>query len=206
MPNEKDKSNEPASSLGGEGPGNPVIAPPVVTAPSNGALVGRLFTVTGTGHKGRNVRVVSPGQENFLSAEKQLTGTTFQLPFLQALNPGRTDYQILQWLMMPNSHARSPVMHVFYLPKVIISSPRPGSIIGVKPTVSGDQGAPGATVELVQAGSGAVIYGTATVAYDGKWSASLTIELPKGTFIFTARQHLGGHYSEWSENVPVTVS
>ena len=182
------------------------IRHPIVRTPPHGGLVDAQPIVSGTGQTGYNVRIVTPGQEDFLSAEREVTSSGFQCVFSQPLKPGLTKYQILQWKMYPASHRRTPEMHIYYLPAPVIASPSAGQSIGVKPTVSGGSGAPGATVDIVQAGSGAIIYGTATVASDGRWSSLLTTALPTGTFPFTCRQHLGGHYGDWSATVTVTVS
>jgi hypothetical protein len=208
MSNNDDQQHEEISPDGADSPGNPGTYPPVVTSPANGASVGVRPTISGTGHARLNVRVVSPGKEDFLSAEAQVDDNrAFHRPFLQDLKPGRTDYQVLQWKMYPDSHKRSAVMHMYYLPAPLIATPTNGATVGAKPVIGGRNGAPGAVVHVTEAGSGVVTYATATVANDGSWQTTLTVPLPTGrSFKFISIQTLAGHHSAWSNEVSVNVS
>jgi hypothetical protein len=60
-------------------------------------------------------------------------------------------------------------------------------------------------LQIVQAGSGAVVYASLAVAADGAFSGPATTDLPLGQFIYTGRYTLDGHMSEWAESVLVTV-
>lgn len=205
MSKAKDTSDGPATHL----PPDPLPSPdspPRITSPSNGAVVGVRPVITGICHPRRNVRVVSPNQENYLSAETQPTNGHFQLSFLQDLKPGRTDYQILQWKMYPDSHKRSAVQQMYYLPAPTVTSPTAGARVGTKPTVTGTGGIPGAGIQVVRHGNPAVTYATATVAANGSWSAPFTIALPVGQFMFTARYQLDGKNGTWLNSVTVNVT
>lgn len=71
-----------------------------------------------------------------------------------------------------------------------------------KPQVSG-RGYPGATVQLVQAGSGAVVYGTSTVNQRGEWGTTLTVSVPYFPFQLQAMQTLNSMNSGWSNVVTI---
>jgi hypothetical protein len=81
----------------------------------------------------------------------------------------------------------------------VISWPDNNSeIITLRPTVSGSNATPGATVRFYQAGSGAVLYGTAAVGGNGNWSGTFTVDVPQSPFELTCDQVIGGITSNYS--------
>ncbi|RON39260.1 hypothetical protein BK666_27760 [Pseudomonas frederiksbergensis] len=142
-----------------------------------------------------------------MSPEQQPRVRDVQLTFQQDLKPGLNEFQILQWLRYPDSHKRSPVWQLYYLSAPRITSPSAGATVGRTPQVKGDSAIPGATIDVVKAGTAAVIYATGVVASDGTWIADNKVALPVGPFTFTARQNKGGVTgTAWAANVSVTVT
>ncbi|MCW8274775.1 hypothetical protein IMF27_02850 [Pseudomonas sp. PCH199] len=92
------------------------------------------------------------------------------------------------------------------LPTPEICSPAGGSVVfTTKPTISGANGAPGATVSLYKDGTTAVVYGTAVVDPSGKWSTVLDVALAPGRFTIVCHQTLNGQTSGYSSTVTFTV-
>lgn len=107
-------STEDGQTSGASGDAEPLDETPTIDSHGNDAKVGASLTVTGHGHAMRYVRVVSPGQEDYLSHEKQMDSTGyFSLPIIQDLKPGRFQFQVLQRESGTDSHRRSAVRTVY---------------------------------------------------------------------------------------------
>jgi len=88
-------------------------------------------------------------------------------------------------------------------PKIV--QPTEGSTAISKPLVRGT-GYFGAEVRLYEAGSGAILYGTATVDSLGHWKTIPVIPFPARYFSLTANQTTSGMQSGWADTVSFTVS
>ncbi|VVN75236.1 hypothetical protein PS718_00691 [Pseudomonas fluorescens] len=104
---------------------------PYITFPLNGQDVWNPVTIKGGGHARRNVRLVSPGSEDYLSDEQQMGGDGhFELTFRYPLKPGITRFQVLQWEMYPDSHLRSPIWTVYQREAPVIVVDYDGQMVG----------------------------------------------------------------------------
>lgn len=90
----------------------------------------------------------------------------------------------------------------------VILSPLPSAKVKrTEVVVSGNNCAPGATVNLYKAGSGANLHGTGTVQSDGTWSISAKSELLFiGPFPLTVQQVFGGKPSGYSDTVKIILT
>jgi hypothetical protein len=163
-------------------------AAPVVTGPSDGAMVGTATpTITGTGEPGATVEVVIDGA---------VVGTTvvgpdgtWALPLTTPLADGEHTVTATQTDAAGNeSPASAPT--TFTVDTVatapVITSPSPGAITSdTTPTITGT-GEPGATVTVTD--QDGTVLGTAVVDANGDWSLTPTTPLPDGTYTITATQ------------------
>ncbi|MVV48515.1 hypothetical protein EJA72_09710 [Pseudomonas sp. PB120] len=83
--------------------------------------------------------------------------------------------------------------------------PKNDSSLSPRSKISG-RGTPGATVRLYEAGSGAILYGSATVGVDGNWECVPDVALPTKYFPLTADQVLNSLASGYSTPVYCYVS
>ncbi|MHC8365588.1 hypothetical protein ACYZT9_06800 [Pseudomonas sp. ZT5P21] len=181
-------------------------SPPHIKTPVEGATVTPPVVVTGAGHAGRNVRMVTPGLEDALSTTVQMgSNGNYQVAMLNPPSIGRNFIQAFQWKQMPSSYRRSAVRTFYYMPPHVPTAPALGAVVNRRPIFSGHSAAPGATVHVFQAGSGVVLYASIAVAANGTFSGSATTDLPLGQFIYTARYTLDGRDSAWAQDVLVTV-
>lgn len=180
---------------------------PSIYGPVEGAiLTSARIAVEGQAHAGRNVRAVTPGQEDQLSTKMQTDGTGhYKVIYLADVDPGKTEIQVLQWVQMPDSVRRSPIRTVYYMPKAIFTGPPIGAVVPKKTTFSGRNAAPGAIMEIVQAGNERVVYASITVAPDGTFSGVNTLDLLPGQFIFSGRYSIDGKVSPWAADSLVNV-
>jgi hypothetical protein len=94
-----------------------------------------------------------------------------------------------------------------HIPVPTLSTPVNGSEVRtVRPLISGQNGVPGATVRFYEAGSGAVLYGTAVVGRDGKWANEPTVALPARQFSLMCDQFGSQWQSGYSAVSKFTVN
>lgn len=83
--------------------------------------------------------------------------------------------------------------------------PKKDSALSPRSRIFGN-GALGATVRLYESGSGAILYGTATVGVGGSWECIPDLDLPTKYFPLTVDQILNGVVSGYSDTVFCHVS
>lgn len=88
-------------------------------------------------------------------------------------------------------------------PKPVITEPLKGAHTGPRPRVAG-RGVPGATINLYQANSGTVLFGTAVVDSIGDWQITPVVDFFEGPFELVVNQKLN-NTEYWSDNVRITV-
>lgn len=88
-------------------------------------------------------------------------------------------------------------------PKPVITEPVEGAHTGPRPRVAG-RGISGATINLYQANSGTVLFGTAVVDANGNWQTTPVVDFFEGPFELVVNQKLN-NTEYWSDNVRITV-
>lgn len=157
-----------------ESDSDPVIndAIPFVSLPVQGAKVGIKPTIYGVSQPERNVRLVTPGMEDYLSDEKRSLGG-FNVTFRENLSVGRTDFQILQWLRSSDSHRRSDPWRVYYCPAPIISSPQNNAVVPPNAVFAGSGAASGASVRVSENVDNGKVYGSNNAGPNGQWQVNV---------------------------------
>ena len=188
-----------------------LLDPPVITAPT-ATTVSRRFNVHAVvpfpGHNKWNLDFFRASNNQKIKRYSGGAGLVFiQFVVPDELPVEEQIYFKIQYQSVAYSKwARS---HNFKIGQVNLSPPvitNPGTVRTPKPEIQGTGGVAGATIELYEAGSGTVLFGTATVGSDGSWKTVLTQPLWMGDpFKMTARQRLNGMESGWASPVLFAV-
>ncbi|MBO9045547.1 hypothetical protein JG550_000488 [Curtobacterium flaccumfaciens pv. flaccumfaciens] len=168
------------------------VAPLVVTSPGmNGTATGPRPTFTGTGQAGSTIeirgtsRVVATAEVN---TDGKWTATS-------SIDLGRGSYALTAKQTAPgNATSEAPVrfsINATTAPLVVTSPGMNGTATGPRPTFTGT-GQAGSTIEI--RGTSRLV-ATAEVNTDGKWTATSSIDLGRGSYALTAKQTTPGNAS-----------
>ncbi|WP_412162364.1 Ig-like domain-containing protein [Curtobacterium flaccumfaciens] len=166
------------------------VAPLVVTSPGmNGTATGPRPTFTGTGQAGSTIeirgtsRVVATAEVN---TDGKWTATS-------SIDLGRGSYALTAKQTAPgNATSEAPVrfsINATTAPLVVTSPGMNGTATGPRPTFTGT-GQAGSTIEI--RGTSRLV-ATAEVNTDGKWTATSSIDLGRGSYALTAKQTTPGN-------------
>lgn len=183
------------------------LGKPVIQQPTSNSVVTTVRPeVTGQGYPGALIGLYQSGSGVILYGTTRVDNNGYwRATFNQDLGSGVFDLTANQnFNNLDSDWARTVSFTVLLKPT--ITDPVEGSVVTTrKPRVSG-RGCPGATVKLYQAGSGAIVYGTADVNSAGRWETTLTESLGNGVFTLIANQTLNNVESAWSDTARFEVS
>lgn len=180
------------------------VPDPVITSPTNNGSVNRRFTAHGNNGQSLNlvaVKLYNAAGDLYLSdASVELNGNwSANIDF-----PAGSQLTFYAQQTVGNTSARSlPVTVSLAVADVSILSPKVNDVLReLNPEVFG-LGEPGARIGIYESGSGAIEYGSTTVA-DSGWITRLSVPLPEREIVLIASQDIHG-IRKWSNNVRVTV-
>jgi hypothetical protein len=123
---------------------------------------------------------------------------------LDAIKPGtKFDVHVHYYHFPAWSEWASVYGMVMADPKPVITEPVQGAVTGKRPRFAG-RGLPGATINLYQAYSGTVLFGTATVDENFNWQITPDVDLFDGPLQLVVNQK-NSNSEYWSDNVRIIV-
>ncbi|WP_282358805.1 hypothetical protein [Pseudomonas sp. PS01303] len=181
-----------------------VMSKPTISVPATGAVVSSHPVVAGRGIPDAIIELyqANSGTVLFGSARVNSAGYWEVIPD-KPLFFGDFNLTVIQKINGVESEWADPVnFHV--LGKPVITRPTAGDFVTGKPVVAGTA-YPGAKIELYQANSGTVLFGTAITNSTGQWEVIPSTPFFDGDFNLTVIQKINDLESEWADPVPFHV-
>jgi hypothetical protein len=186
---------------------NPNWLKPELHQPRSGATVAPGFLVSAY------IELMTPSkwQLKIMEGDKQLyfleksSGRYFDhYVKLDAIKPGTKFDVHVHYYHLPAWGEWASVYGVVMAdPKPVITEPVQGAVTGKRPRFAG-RGLPGATINLYQAYSGTVLFGTATVDANGNWQITPVVDVFDGPLQLVVNQTIS-NTEYWSDNVRIIV-
>jgi hypothetical protein len=177
---------------------------PVITEPVQGAVTGKRPRFAGRGLPGATINLyqANSGAVLFGTAVVDANGN-WQITPVVDLFDGPLQLVVNQTISNTEYWSEN-VRIIVGDPKPVITEPVAGAITGLRPRVAG-RGIPGATINLYQANSGTVLFGTAVVGANSNWQITPVVDLFEGPFQLVVNQTIS-NTEYWSDNVRITVA